>query len=71
MTDRRTIMVPLTPEWFRVAMTPRHSLDGTQTYVLTPPSSGPPSTAGAWVRLGLWVLAFACAAAPWIVLASK
>lgn len=37
MTNRHTVMPPLTEEWFRTAMNPRHAVDGTVTYVLTPP----------------------------------
>ena len=37
MTDRRTVMPDLTIEWFKTAMHPRHAVDGTKTYVLTPP----------------------------------
>ena len=30
-------LAPLTEEWFRGALTPRHQEDGTRLYVLTPP----------------------------------
>ncbi len=66
MTERRTVMVPLTEEWFRVATTARHSIDGTPLYTLTPPPVKSES-AGAWFRLGLWALAIGCAAVPWFL----
>jgi hypothetical protein len=30
-------LAPLTLEWFKTAMHPRHSIDGAVTYILTPP----------------------------------
>ncbi len=65
MTERRTVMVPLTEEWFRVATTARHSIDGTPTYVLTPPAQS--ARAGAWFRVFCWLVLIGAACVPWII----
>jgi hypothetical protein len=36
-TDRRTVIAPLTKEWFRCALHPRYAQDGTIFRTLTPP----------------------------------
>lgn len=53
----RADLKPLTVEWFRAAMHPRHAVDGTVTYVLTPPRHA----SGALFRVLSW-LAFIGAA---------
>lgn len=56
MTDRRTVMAPLTDEWIRAQI-----VSGT----IVPPRDHRPDSFGAWFRLSLWAVAICLAFVPW------
>lgn len=63
-SERRTVMVPLTDEWYTAATQPRYHPDGTVTFVLTPPRK--PAT-NPWFVAFVAIILFSAACVPWLI----